>query len=211
MLQAEGNRQVTASSSAALPSRGPGQAHEPRWPVPPAAGTVAGTVLHAARLSAGISEARLAQLCRVGERTTRAWEDGSRPLASVPRHSVARLQAVLTRLGADPQIVADFDAAMWCDLFFLGVAESGDTTCLLADPVAVSSSFREMLDWCLTGSVPVRYQAYATPGPLVTDAALIKIATEILAALPDDAGIWPARGKGRDSAEIVDEPPTATP
>lgn len=189
-LQAKGDRRMTASSRAGRPDHGANQPHGAR-PVSPLAGIVAGTVLRAARLSAGISEARLARLCGTSERAICSWEDGSRPLASVPHPRVARLKAVLTTLGADPRIVADFDAAAWCDLFLLGVAGSGDTTCLLADPVAVTGSFREMLDWCLTGSVPDRYRSYAAPGPLLVDAALIELATGILDALPGSAGVRP--------------------
>jgi len=57
----------------------------------PPSGDVAGTVLRAARLSAGLSRTRLAVSAGLDEKTVLAWEDGTRPLACVP---VPQLQVV---------------------------------------------------------------------------------------------------------------------
>jgi DNA-binding XRE family transcriptional regulator len=82
-------------------------------------GAVAGAVLRASRLSAGVSQAVMAARADVTEETIQSWEDGSSPLASVPFAQVETLAAALTATGADPAIVADLHAAAWCDLVIL--------------------------------------------------------------------------------------------
>ena len=47
-------------------------------------GVVAGAVLRAARLSAGMSEAELAIAANLPSKTIRGWEEGSSLLAAVP-------------------------------------------------------------------------------------------------------------------------------
>ena len=125
-------------------------------------GIVAGAVLRAGRLSSGLSEALLAAAVDVDVATIHAWEDGSQPLASVPYPHVERLEAALRTAGAEPQLVADLDAAVWCDLAILALNGDGDMACLLADPVASQEAFRELLAWSLTGHAPDRYRPYAT-------------------------------------------------
>lgn len=143
-------------------------------------GIVAGAVLRSARLSADLSQEDLAAVAGVTEQTVRAWEEGSSPLASVPLPRVARLEASLRTSGADPNLVADLGVAAWCDLVILAVARHEDTTCLMADPIAVDPAFAELLAWCLTGHVPERHQPYAETGPLLTGPALIEQATKTL-------------------------------
>lgn len=130
-------------------------------------GVVAGTVLRAARLSAGLSQAALATAATVTPGIVRSWENGSRPLASVPMPDVAQLETALRVHGADQQLIADLCAAAWCDLIILAVADHEDPTCLIADPVTSEVPFRELLTWSLTGSVPARYRPYAAEQPLV--------------------------------------------
>jgi hypothetical protein len=74
-------------------------------------GVVAGAVLRAARLSAGMSEARLAIVAALPLKAIRDWEEGSSLLAAVPLREVDRLQTALRKAGADPRLVADFGAA----------------------------------------------------------------------------------------------------
>ena len=143
-------------------------------------GIVAGAVLRSARLCAGLSQENLAAVTGVTEETIRAWEEGSSPLASVPLPRVTSLAASLRTSGADPGLVADLDAAAWCDLVILAVAHHEDTTCLLADPIALDPAFAELLAWCLTGHVPDRHQPYVEPRPLLTDSALIDRVIESL-------------------------------
>ncbi len=126
-------------------------------------GRAAGAVLRAARLSAGLTQAALADRCGADTGNLRGWEDGSFPLADVPAACLERLETALRDAGADPQLVADLGPAIWCDLVVRAIAACEDTACLLADPTAGLDAFRELLAWRVTGHVPVRYRAYA-PG-----------------------------------------------
>ena len=136
---------------------------------------VAGTVLRAARLSAGLSQAALATAVQAALATAvnvtpgivRSWENGSHPLASVPMPDVAHLETALLTHGADQQLVADLSAAAWCDLIILAVADNEDPTCLIADPITSDFPFRELLAWSLTGRIPARYRPFAAGQSLV--------------------------------------------
>ena len=170
---------------------GPTETHRHLRPV----GIVAGAALHAARRSAGASESALATMCGVAESTIRSWEDGACPLASVPAARLAQLEAALETLGAEPRIVADLATAAWCDLVILAIADSTDAACLLADPLAATDAFRELLAWSLTGRVPPRYRPYAIPGPLLSDPTLTAQVILVLNAMPArQAGTVPDRG-----------------
>ena len=127
-------------------------------------GAVAGAVLRASRLSAGVGQAVLAARADVTEETVQSWEDGSSPLASVPFPQVETLIAALTATGANPAIVADLHAAAWCDLVIQAFAALEDTACLLADPITREAAFSELLAWHMADRVPARYQPYASPG-----------------------------------------------
>ena len=145
----------------------------------PHPGVVAGAVLRAARLSAGLSAAQLAARADTDEVTVRAWEDGSKSLAFAPYSQVEQLKTALRAAGSDPRLVADLDAAAWCDLVVGALADASDVTCLLADPVACEDGFRELLAWSLTGKVPSRYSPYAEARPLV-DAADATLAAGVV-------------------------------
>jgi hypothetical protein len=127
-------------------------------------GVVAGAVLRAARLSAGMSEAELAVAANLPLKAIRDWEEGSSLLAAVPLSEVERLQAALRQAGAEPGLVADFAAAAWCDLVVVAMINGEDTTCLMADPLSRDVAFGELLLWSLAGHTPPRYQPYAGSG-----------------------------------------------
>jgi hypothetical protein len=147
---------------------------------------VAGAVLRAGRTSARITEACLAAAFGVSEETIRAWEDGSDPLASLPVPHLEQLEAVLRTTGAEPRIVADLDAAAWCDLVFLTIAGSDDCACLLADPLTCEDAFRELVAWSLTGRIPARYRRYVLSRPLITDPGLVERVGAVLGAIRPD-------------------------
>ena len=123
-------------------------------------GVVAGAVLGAARLSAGMSKAELAIAAALPLKAIRDWEEGSSLLAAVPLPQVERLQAALRKAGAEPRLVADFAAAAWCDLVVVAMINDEDTTCLMADPLSRDVSFGELLLWSLAGHIPPRYRPY---------------------------------------------------
>jgi transcriptional regulator with XRE-family HTH domain len=125
-------------------------------------GLVAGAVMRAARLSAGLTEARLAIAAGLPLKAISEWEKGSSLLAAVPLPEVERLQAALRKAGAEPSLVADFAAAAWCDLVVVAMINDEDTICLMADPLSRDAAFGELLLWSLAGHVPPRYQPYIT-------------------------------------------------
>jgi DNA-binding transcriptional regulator YiaG len=124
--------------------------------------SVAGVVLQAARRSAGLSERGLADAVHLDENTVRAWEDGTEPLASAPISQLDNLIDTLRAAGANPDLVADIDAAAWSDVVLAAMADREDTSCLLADPLACTRNFAELLDWASTGNIPARYSPYAS-------------------------------------------------
>jgi len=134
---------------------------------------VAGAVLQAARLSANVTKNALAAAAGVTRNTLRSWESGSSPLASVPAPDVQRLETALGDCGANPRLVTDLAAAVWCDLIITAMDEDEDIGCLLADPITGEQAFRELLSWSLTGQIPARYRLYFTPAPLVASPILV--------------------------------------
>jgi transcriptional regulator with XRE-family HTH domain len=132
-------------------------------------GIVAGTVLRAARLSARLARAELAESVGVDEATLAAWEDGAEPLAAVPYQVFEHLETALTA-GADPGLVADLTIGVWCDLVIAAVADAHDVACLMADPAATEQAFSELLAWSVGGHRPARYHSFIGPGPLLQPA-----------------------------------------
>lgn len=121
---------------------------------------VAGTVLRAARLSAGLSSRQLAAAAGVDEQTIIFWERGTEPLASVPVTQIEILKGALRTAGADEQLIADLDAAAWCDVVLGVMAAHDDISCLLADPLARERAFGELLSWAISGNHPARYAPF---------------------------------------------------
>lgn len=126
---------------------------------------VAGTVLRGARLSAGVSSPQLAAAVGVDEQTILFWERGTEPLTSVPFTQIEILKDALRAAKADEQLIADLDAATWCDVVLDAMAAHADVRCLLADPLAGEKAFVELLSWAISGNMPARYaQVASDPG-----------------------------------------------
>ncbi len=123
-------------------------------------GTVAGSVLRAARLSAGLDPGQLAARAGVNEQTIHSWEKGHEPLASLPVTQLDGLKAALRTAGAHEQLIADLDTAAWCDIILSAIAEHDDLACLLADPLAREAAFGELLGWAISGHTPARYTPF---------------------------------------------------
>jgi len=150
----------------------------------PRPGIVAAAVLRAACSSARMSEAFIARASGVSKDTIQSWADGTCRLASVAVSQLERLEGALLTAGAEPALVADLSPAAWCDLVLDAIAAGEDTRLLLADPVAGTSAFRELLAWAVTGRVPVRYRRYSPSGPLLADPVAARRAIEILGLSP---------------------------
>ncbi|MGD0378115.1 MAG: hypothetical protein ABSB01_26520 [Streptosporangiaceae bacterium] len=134
-------------------------------------GIVAAAVLHAACLSARMSEAFIARASGVSADTIRSWADGSCALASVPIPQLERLEGALLTAGAEPSLVADLSTAAWCDLVLAAITAGEDITVLLADPAASSDTFTELLGWAVADRVPARYRRYSPAGRLLAGPA----------------------------------------
>jgi hypothetical protein len=133
-----------------------------------------------------MTEACLAAAVGVAEKTLRAWEDGTHLLAWVPAPQLEHLKSVLTETGAEPAIVADLDAAAWCDLVIVAIAGSDDCTHLLADPLTWEDAFGDLLAWALIGLVPTRYRRYVLTEPLSADPVLAERITAVLDSIRPD-------------------------
>ena len=156
-------------------------------------GIVAAAVLRAACASARMSEAFIARETGVSADALRCWADGTRALASVPVPQLERLAGALLTAGAEPALVADLDAACWCDLVLAAVAAAEDTALLLADPLARTAAFPELLSWAASGQVPARYSRHAPAGRLIADPAAARRAIDALNLAPSR----PGRTRGR--------------
>jgi transcriptional regulator with XRE-family HTH domain len=136
-----------------------------------AQGQIAGAVLRAARLSAGLSTSELAAAVDVSNTLIASWEIGAEPLASVPVPLTDRLKSALRTAGSEARLVDDLDPAAWCDLLFEAVTAEEDVTCLLADPLATEPTFTDLFTWAITGHPPARYAPYADAMPPIPAAA----------------------------------------
>lgn len=125
-------------------------------------GLVAAAVLWTARQSAGLTSRLLAETAYVNEADILTWEKGTEPLASVPVAHVDRLKKALRTAGACPELVADLDAACWCDVVIEAIIRHDDVSCLLADPLANDSAFKDLFAWAVAGVVPSRYASTAS-------------------------------------------------
>jgi hypothetical protein len=170
-------------------------------------GIVAAAVLRAACSSARMSEAFIARASGVSTNTIQLWADGTCALASVTFSQLERLEAALLTAGAEPALIADLGPAAWCDLILEAVAADEDTRLLLADPVAGTSEFRDLLAWAVAGRVPARYRRYSPSGPLLAGTTATRRAIEVLGPL---SGI-PQRAPGRCASRRRRQRPESFP
>ena len=148
------------------PAAIPGKEGQPTGPT----GVIAGAALRSARRSAGLSPARLAGAAGLDHATLTSWESGTEPLASAPSPVVKQLESALREAGAAPGLIADLSIAAWCDLVLQGIVAGEDVSCLLADPLAWTDAFGELLAWVITDQPPARHLPYAGHGRLLPTA-----------------------------------------
>lgn len=118
---------------------------------------IAHMVLRTARFSAGLTCEQLAERLGVDETTVLSWEKGTMPLASLQVAEFDRLKETLLAAGAHCELVADLEAACWCDVVIEAIVQHEDIACLLADPLACNPVFKDLLAWAVAGVVPLRY------------------------------------------------------
>jgi DNA-binding transcriptional regulator YiaG len=159
------------------PAAIPGKASQRSEPT----GLIAGAVLRSARRSADLSPAQLAAAAGFDQATVTSWESGTEPLASAPSPVVEQLESALSKAGAAPELIRDLAIAAWCDLLLQGIVAGEDVSCLLADPLAWTHAFGELLAWAITGQPPVRHFPYAGHGRLLPTAEPGLIARVVLA------------------------------
>jgi transcriptional regulator with XRE-family HTH domain len=97
-------------------------------------GIIAGSVLAAARRTAGLTQEGFAEAIGSHADTVKSWESGRRSLGSVQAGQVARVRRRLLRLGAEPSLVARLDAAIDADDFTAQVI-SGDYGALASEVI----------------------------------------------------------------------------
>jgi len=146
----------------------------------PPPGAITGAVLRAARRSAGLTTARLAKIAGLREAALLLWEYGDPPLGVEPTACPARLRAALRGADADPQIIADLDTAIWCDLIVTGLTD-GLRTHLDEPP---DPAVLKLLAWATAGVLPDHYSPHAHRGPLLppSDVRVIADAASCLAS-----------------------------
>jgi len=135
-------------------------------------GAITGAVLRAARRSAGLTTARLAEIAGFSEAALRLWEYGDPPLGAEPTACLARLRAALHGAGADPQIIGDLDTAIWCDLIVTGLT---DGLCTHLDE-PLDPAVLKLLTWATAGVLPDHYLPHAHRGPLLPPSDVVAIA-----------------------------------
>ncbi|HUZ56010.1 MAG TPA: hypothetical protein VMU94_26230 [Streptosporangiaceae bacterium] len=143
-------------------------------------GAITGAVLRAARRSAGLTTARLAEIAGFSEAALRLWEYGDPPLGAEPTACPAGLRAALRGADADPQIIGDLDTAIWCDLIVTGLTDGLHT--YLDEPP--DPAVLKLLAWAAAGVLPDYYLPHAHRGPLLppSDVRVIAGATSCLAS-----------------------------
>ncbi|MFJ5139039.1 multiprotein-bridging factor 1 family protein [Streptomyces sp. NPDC088707] len=114
---------------------------------------MAGFVLRLARESAALTRARLGEELAVDVDTVQGWESGRRPLANVKAGVLLEMRRRLPVLGAQPGIVAAFEAAMDADRILAAGLGIGGRVHPLAGWVHTRET-AHLLSWPLTGTTP---------------------------------------------------------
>ncbi|NUT31444.1 MAG: helix-turn-helix transcriptional regulator [Hamadaea sp.] len=121
----------------------------------PRRAVISGHLIQLARVSAGITQERLAELLGASRNAVQGWESGRRPITAVGHGAVMALQHRLVALGARSDLVAALSPATEADLLLAA---------LLDNPVddehhplgwtVLRHGVVEMLLWALAGHPP---------------------------------------------------------
>lgn len=118
-------------------------------------GAISGALLRVIRTQLGLSQERAAEALAVDPNTIKSWETGRRPLARVNVRTLRAVTRALHRLGTDPLLLDQLDAAIDVDLV-VGQILAG-THAPADHPLATLVHTREwhdLLAWALTGATP---------------------------------------------------------
>lgn len=147
-------------------------------PKPPAArprrAVISGHCIQLARVSAGITQERLAELLGASRNAVQGWESGRRPITAVGHGFVMALQHRLVALGARGDLVAALGPAAEADLLLAALLDA--PTDEAGHPLGwtvLRHEVVEMLLWPLTGhpprvassAPPAARRGPAAPGP----------------------------------------------
>lgn len=127
-------------------------------------GIIAGSVLAAARRTAGLTQEGFAEAIGSHADTVKSWESGRRSLGSVQAGQVTRVRRRLLRLGAEPSLVARLDAAIDADDFTAQVI-SGDCGALASE--VITRPWTGLVAWAVGQGPPAGLTSQAAQAGLL--------------------------------------------
>lgn len=127
-------------------------------------GVIAGSVLAAARRTAGLTQEGFAEAIGSHPDTVKSWESGRRSLGSVQAGQVARVRRSLLRLGAAPPVLARLDAAIDADDFTAQVV-GGDCGALASE--VITRPWTALVAWAVGQGRPAGLADHASEEPLL--------------------------------------------
>ncbi len=130
-------------------------------------GVIAGTVLAAARRTAGLTQEGFAEAIGLHPDTVKSWESGRRSLGSVQAGQIARVRRSLLRLGAEPSILGRLEAAIDADDFTAQVI-SGDCGALASE--VITRPWTGLVAWAVGQGPPTGLATHATDAALLPPA-----------------------------------------
>jgi transcriptional regulator with XRE-family HTH domain len=116
-------------------------------------GAITGSVLKLARLSAGLSQERLAELLEVSLDTIQGWESGRRPMPATRAGALVDVRYELVTADANADLVAALDPAMQADWLIGQTLEPSSRAHPLARLVT-TRRVHDLLVWALVGHRP---------------------------------------------------------
>ncbi len=141
---------VDGGNSSAIP---PPAASAPTASTSPVAGTVAGSVLAAARRNADLTQEQFAVRLQIAPATVQGWEQGTRSLLKVPLGKIGFLRRTLDAAEVDGELLRSWESALRVEEILADIAEGDPRTHPLAF-VVPDRATTELLAWPITGARP---------------------------------------------------------
>jgi transcriptional regulator with XRE-family HTH domain len=133
-------------------------------------GIIGGTVIHATRRSARLTQRALARSLAVTPATIRSWENGTIPLFALPYDQIKPLAAALSQQSTQTGLLTELIIASQCDLLITRMLNGTED---YAEPPPIDEDTpegtiaRDLLRWALAGAVPGHHEEHARRGPLI--------------------------------------------